>query len=339
MHLLNIPKTFLKLTVIMVSFLVVACSESSGELNQTYAQRLHNVLKFNDFELKKPTTFPVQHDKIDAHNNTTIGMLELAQLRQCKLAILIAEHNNQLGKTASAANILKYQLDFLQSANTCLATLEQSDELYKKIAFTAEQKTIALPTFFQAMLNNEPEFKQTWQLTSVHLAEDTSGFTETEQAMQEFAKLAEQINSGNVKNVDTESIVKNLQVLNQFNYNKLLISAARTQISYNNQLTKLLTQFSSNELCPLNKNKQKARTLSNIFKKFYLQQLQPYQSFLTGKLEALQPLYLQVWGDTSMHRYVSASGEHAILEQLKQSAKSHVQWWQNFYKECEISPL
>ena len=30
-------------------------------------------------------------------------------------------------------------------------------------------------------------------------------------------------------------------------------------------------------------------------------------------------------------------GEHAILEQLKQSAKSHVQWWQNFYKECEIS--
>ena len=75
------------------------------------------------------------------------------------------------------------------------------------------------------MLNNEPEFKQTWQLTSVHLAEDTAGFTETEQAMKEFAKLAKQINSGNVKNVDTESIVKNLQVLNQFNYNKLLISA------------------------------------------------------------------------------------------------------------------
>lgn len=339
MHHLKMPKIFLKLTVITVSFLVVACSESSGELNQTYAQRLHNVLKFNDFELKKPTTYPVQHDKVDAHNSTTIGMLELAQLQQCKLATLIAEHNNQLGKTASAANILKYQIDFIQSANTCLATLEQNDELYKKIAFTAEQKTIALPTFFKAMLNNEPEFKQTWQLTSVHLAEDTAGFTETEQAMKEFAKLAKQINSDNVKNVDTESIVKNLQVLNQFNYNKLLISAARTQISYNNQLTKLLTQFSSNELCPLNKNKQKARTLSNIFKKFYLQQLQPYQSFLTGKLEALQPLYLQVWDDTSMHHYVSVSGEHAILEQLKQSAKSHVQWWQNFYKECEISPL
>ena len=49
---------------------------------------------------------------------------------------------------------------------------------------------------------------------------------------------------------------------------------------------KAANHYSKDELCPANKNKQKAQTLSNIFKKFYLKQLQPYQSFLTGKIRS-----------------------------------------------------
>ena len=98
-------------------------------------------------------------------------------------------------------------------------------------------------------------------------------------------------------------------------------------------------QYSKDELCPANKNKQKAQTLSNVFKKFYLEQLQPYQSFLVGRLETLQPLYQQIWHDTEMGKFVDSDSNAAILQSLKRSAKSHVTWWQGFYRTCEISPL
>ena len=58
-------------------------------------------------------------------------MLELAQLRQCELATLIAEHNNQLGKTATAAGVLSYQIEFIQTAEK-LNTLSPDNPLYTK---------------------------------------------------------------------------------------------------------------------------------------------------------------------------------------------------------------
>ncbi|MEI8641359.1 DUF3080 family protein [Pseudoalteromonas sp. Hal099] len=47
-------------------------------------------------------------------------MIELASLSHCKLSLLISEHNNQLGKTAGHAGVLKYQIEFVQNAQQCL---------------------------------------------------------------------------------------------------------------------------------------------------------------------------------------------------------------------------
>ena len=135
--------------------------------------------------------------------------------------------------------------------------------------------------------------------------------------MEQIAKLNNHINNGKINAVDPEQIINQLEVLNRFKYNKLLISAARVQTHYNQQITALLMQYSKDELCPANKNKQKAQTLSNVFKKFYLEQLQPYQSFLVGRLETLQPLYQQIWRDTEMGKFVDSESNDAILQNLK----------------------
>ncbi len=157
--------------------------------------------------------------------------------------------------------------------------------------------------------------------------------------MEQIATLHKKINTGRINDIDPEQIINQLEVLNRFKYNKHLISAARMQTHYNQQLTEALAHFSKHDLCPANKNKQKAQTLNNVFKKFYLAQLQPYQAFLVGRLEILQPLYHQVWRDTAMSRFVDSENNDTILHSLKQSAKNHVAWWQRFYKECKISPL
>ena len=318
---------------------LIACTPSSGDVNHTYAQRLENVLKTKSFKLSKPSTITVNHFTENTEDKATIGMLELAQLRQCKLATLIAEHNNQLGKTATPANILSYQIKFIQSAKKCLESFEEQDELVEKIKLTAVQKQANLANYFKAMLLNESEFKQSWQLSSTHIDENTAGFSETVSAMEQIAKLNNQINTGKINAIEPEQIINQLEVLNRFKYNKLLISAARVQTHYNQQLTALLMKYSKDDLCPANKNKQKAQTLSNVFKKFYLEQLQPYQSFLVGRLETLQPLYQQIWRDTELAQFVDSDSNDAILQSLKHSAKRHVAWWQGFYRTCEISPL
>lgn len=339
MHLFCKTNSLLHSIIATACVALIACTPSSGDVNHTYAQRLENVLKTESFKLSKPSTLSVNHFAEKNEDKATIGMLELAQLRQCKLATLIAEHNNQLGKTATPANILSYQIKFIQSANECLENFEEQDELFEKIKLTAIQKQANLANYFKAMLLNESEFKQSWQLSSTHIDENTAGFSETVSAMEQIAKLNKHINNGRINAIEPEQIINQLEVLNRYKYNKLLISAARAQTHYNQQLTALLMQYSKDELCPENKNKQKAQTLSNVFKKFYLEQLQPYQSFLVGRLEILQPLYQQIWQDTEMGKFVDSESNDAILQNLKRSAKSHVTWWQGFYRKCEISPL
>ncbi|MBU77277.1 MAG: hypothetical protein CMK63_09810 [Pseudoalteromonadaceae bacterium] len=339
MHHFCKTNSLLNSIIALVCVALIACTPSSGDVNQTYAQRLNNVLKTEGFKLSKPSTLIVKHFAYDDEDKATIGMLELAQLRQCKLATLIAEHNNQLGKTATPANVLSYQIKFIQSANKCLESIDEQDELFEKIKLTAAKKQANLANYFKAMLFNETEFKQSWQLSSTYIDENTSGFSETVSALEQIAKLNNQINTGKINDIEPDKIISQLEVLNRFKYNKLLISAARAQTHYNQQLTELLMQYTNDELCPANKNKQKAQTLSNVFKKFYLEQLQPYQSFLVGRLETLQPLYHQIWRDTEMSPLVDSESNEAILRNLKRSAKSHVTWWQGFYRACEISPL
>ncbi|GKW51181.1 hypothetical protein NCCP2140_02340 [Pseudoalteromonas sp. NCCP-2140] len=339
MHLFCKTNSLLNSIIATACVALIACTPSSGDVNHTYAQRLENVLKTESFKLSKPSTLTVNHFSENTEDKATIGMLELAQLRQCKLATLIAEHNNQLGKTATPANVLSYQIKFIRSANECLESFDEQGELVEKIKLTAVQKQANLSNYFKAMLLNESEFKQSWQLSSTHIDENTAGFSETVSAMEQIAKLNNQINTGKINAIEPEQIINQLEVLNRFKYNKLLISAARVQTHYNQQITALLMQYSKDELCPANKNKQKAQTLSNVFKKFYLEQLQPYQSFLVGRLETLQPLYQQIWRDTEMGKFVDSESNDAILQNLKRSAKSHVAWWQGFYRRCEISPL
>ncbi|MEC8224652.1 MAG: DUF3080 family protein, partial [Pseudomonadota bacterium] len=269
MHLFCKTNSLLNSIIATACVALIACTPSSGDVNHTYAQRLENVLKTESFKLSKPSTITVNHFTENTEDKATIGMLELAQLRQCKLATLIAEHNNQLGKTATPANILSYQIKFIQSANECLESFDEQDELFEKIKLTAVQKQANLPNYFKAMLLNESEFKQSWQLSSTQIDENTAGFSETVSAMEQIAKLNNQINTGKINAIEPEQIINQLEVLNRFKYNKLLISAARVQTHYNQRLTALLMKYSKDGLCPANKNKQKAQTLSNVFKKFY----------------------------------------------------------------------
>ena len=319
------------------------CSEQPSEANKTYLSRLSNTLqvpKKNTNSLQQLTLI----EPVEALQPAIkIGITELAGISQCKLNVLISEHNNQLGKTATAASQLKYQIDFIQSAQNCLNSLDKQSKIYNKIAAAKTQKQAQLTQFFNNMLFSEPELNSSWQLTGQELSTQPAGFSDTVEGLKKLTTIKQLIENQNSMAINSDDILSALEPLNKYEFNQQLIQAAREQISLNHAATQFVNTLTLEDICPKGKNKQQAKIVSNIFNKYYLKQIQPYQAQLSGYLETLQPLYVQLW----FNQAVSSEEINALLDpnaknllaQLKSSAKEHVIWWQKFYKTCEISPI
>lgn len=331
---------FVWLSIILV---LSACSDMPSDTYKEYQQRLARTT-----EIELPATTKLQNINLAftaiKTKKQTISLLQLAQLNHCPLNGLIAGHNNQLGKVATISSQLIYQIRFIQLAEQCMATIKDKPKIVSALNEATASKKAQLDAHFMALLHQEPELKRTWQLSSHEVSEDLSGLVETEQALQQLVNIKKAITSKNYQQIDTEQLFPALEVLNTFNFSQALINSTRKQIKLNDDTRVYLQNLKLEHLCAPNKNRQQAKVLSNIFKKYYLTQLQPYQAQLSGALERLMPLYRALWvtpsqqAPDSLQLFLS-EGPDNLLNSLKSSAKAHVKWWQLFYKTCEISPI
>lgn len=341
----NQIKRFGYLYSLLTCLLLSACSDKATDINKQYQQRLATAL-----DKPLPDTAILTNLKLSTIRNTDepataqqLSIVQLAQLSHCKLNTLIAEHNSQLGKVATAAGQLTYQIQFIQLAPSCLDKLSPESKSYHAIKRELANKKQQLLTQFNHLLYNDPELKRTWQLTSYALDTNLAGLVETELALQNLLTLKQQIIQQQYAQIDSQALYPLLSVLRQFNFNQALVSAVRQQTYFNHSTSRYLASIELNELCNPLKNKRQAQIVSNVFKKYYLAQLQPYQAQLSGALERLIPLYQQLWlGSTTNQPELAALLQHQpnnLLTVFKDSAKTHVTWWQKFYKTCEISPI
>ncbi|MBH0077777.1 DUF3080 family protein [Pseudoalteromonas sp. SWYJ118] len=347
-HLIKANKLSLKTLpatmLVMFVFALTGCSKAPSSVNATYVERLSSTVNVNTTQPAPLKQLPLLQPTPIAQSDLTLSIVELAGISQCKLNVLISEHNNQLGKTASAAGQLKYQINFIKSAQVCLNTLDKNSPSYTKILAAKNYKETHLMHFFNAMLFKEPELNKTWLLTSNELSSEPAGFSDTLQALKQLVLIKQQINAKQFSKINSDSIFSALEQLNKYQFNQALIQSARKQVVLNNNATQFVKTLNFNTLCPEGKNNINAKIISNIFQKFYLKEIQPYQAQLTGYLEVLQPLYNELWFNESIsspqiNNLVKTGSTSNLLNLLKSSAKNHVIWWQGFYKTCEISPI
>ncbi|MBQ4799058.1 DUF3080 family protein [Pseudoalteromonas sp. MMG006] len=336
--------TALVTLLILFSFLLVGCNKAPSDTNKTYVERLSSTLDVAAIEpnlLKQLSLLPPAPLE---KNNITLSIVELAGISHCKLNVLISEHNNQLGKTASAAGKFKYQINFIQSAQICLNSLDKNSPIFSKIQKAKTYKQTHLMHYFNTMLFKERELNQTWQLTSTELNKEPAGYSDTLHALKQLVIIKEQISTQQFNSINANAIFSALEQLNKYQFNQALIQSARMQVVLNNSATDFVKTLDLNDLCPEGKHNKKAKIISNVFQKFYLKDIQPYQAQLTGYLEELQPLYKELWfgqsiTSESINNLIKPKSNTNLLNLLKSSAKNHVIWWQRFYKTCEISPI
>ncbi|KAF7769811.1 hypothetical protein PCIT_a2715 [Pseudoalteromonas citrea] len=334
----------LKLVLLSITILcIVGCSKQPTDTYIEYQSRLSSLLETagpDNTEIEKLFRPYVEKPT----SQVSLSIIEFAKINHCKLSQIIAKKNNQLGKVQLPSEALKYNIEFIQQAQKCIDDpLTDANTIEGKLIAVKIEKQQQLVQSFEHMLFKEAELAKLTHLTANEITFDRHREQQTAslEALTQLSNLQRQIqNKAELEQVIASDITLALQKLHKNSFIPKLVTSAQYQIALNNSTTHWLNKIDiENELCPTGKNKQKAKIFSNIFAKFYLKTLQPYQSKLTNMLEQTSPLLVKLWQNHPVlaERF---NPEHnlALLNQIKASAILHVKWWQSFYKTCEIRP-
>jgi hypothetical protein len=322
---------------------LLGCSPKPSDTYSEYQLRLSSVI-----DRKSPTNetlTQLPRPLVDKPlSKISLSIIEFASINHCKLSQIIAKKNSQLGKVQPASEALKYNIDFVQYVQNCVDDpLTDNVETKNKLIAVKKEKLQQFIQSFEYMLFNEPELSQFTYLTASDIAFDRHSEQQTAslEALVALTHLRSQLLlKPTSEMINTNNITVALQKLYKNKFIPKLITSTKRQIVFNTATTNWLNQINiTDELCPVGKNKHKAQILSNVFSKFYLETLQPYQSQLTNMLEKTSPHLFKLWKN---HRDLAVlfnpDDNNSLLNQMKTSAVKHVKWWQNFYKTCEIRP-
>ncbi|TMP79061.1 hypothetical protein CWB73_14835 [Pseudoalteromonas phenolica] len=329
---------------LLISCLLIlsACTEHAVDINEDYKTRLNTVLGAAP---DKPVLNNIQVPAVpQLESQFQISILELGSLGHCKLSNIVAKRNNQLGKTQVASERLKYQIQFIKFAKECLNdSLTKDEALNDTLKSAVLEKQHNLMSEFNYMLFNETELKGLLQLTSDFLPADSNQYSSASalEAIDNLVNIRQQIANQETDSIDASSITTSLEKLYQNRFIRQLLSSAHLQIAYNQQSTAWISGFDyMNSVCREGKSKKDAQILSTIFNKYYLNKIQGYQADLTGLLEITSPMLFELWRSyPELSEIVDVESKNSLLNQLKQTSREHVIWWQNFYKMCKIKPL
>ncbi|BBN81730.1 hypothetical protein PA25_17150 [Pseudoalteromonas sp. A25] len=325
--------------------ILAGCSPAPSGVHVEYQQRLANVIQLDHVDTITLRPLKSRHANKPS-SQITLSMLELAHLSHCSLMSTIANNNNQLGKVRVPSEQLKYAIMFINDAQTCLDHSATTDEIViTKLTLALAEKKNQLSAYFEQMVFNERELAKMLLLTSqeINLEDHQEAISQALEALTTLAAIYKEIvqnNSDTTQLRDPQRITGALAKLNQNYAVSRLITSARKQIKLNQVTTQWLNNITpTKHLCQPNKSKQKAQIMSNIFNKFYLSQLQGYQSKLTKMLRDVSPHLATLWrSEPDLSQKFNIEHSDSYYQQLKKSAVDHVSWWQYFYKTCKIQP-
>ncbi|MEK0158488.1 DUF3080 family protein [Pseudoalteromonas piscicida] len=320
----------------LLLFTMAGCSQQPSDIAIEYQQRLASA---TDVERVHPA--PLHNPEIQKvplpTSELTISMLDIATAGHCKVTNLIAAHNNQLGKVSYPSERLKYNISFIQQAPLCIQHPKTSDELKQTLIQAVQEKKQQLSRYFLHMMTFERELTG----LSLLIAEEVplelpAAHSRMLEAVNELAELA--INIDTPESLNSTTLTPALKVLSQ-RFVSSLVTSVREQTRLNNAATHQLQQLGLRDsICKNGGNRKQAEIISNIFSKYYLSTLQPYQAMLSLSMEELISAWQPIHQLYQKNKIVDPLTLQQHLDNLKDSAKTHVKWWQKFYELCEIPP-
>jgi len=108
-----------------------------------------------------------------------------------------------------------------------------------------------------------------------------------------------------------------------------------------NQATEWLLEHAVNLQCSGNGANKKAEYLSNVFQKFFIEKIQPLSSQINHYQYQLSPIFEKMLAHPNLSPkfkyYINTSNQQGF-ENYQISMQKHIQFWQDFFKRCNIKP-
>lgn len=302
-----------------------------------YAKRLVNVLEAEQvkFETVSLAPYPASNTLKQNIPLTTIKLSDFYGLKHCELYSLVAERNTALGRLQLPSTRYVYERKLLLALQTCIA--ETPDEqLNLKLNKWLTIKRKQLPAVWANLMQTSEETKHALA-TNIGVINGSSsdGLNQTKAALNYLIQLPN-------NSIDNSSELESH--LKQLIDNPLPAKVWRTQLllkQHLNLLTNWLITQESHLGCTATNKSKKLEYLTNVFRLFFIEKIQPIAGQLNHYHYQLTPMFEELIKtphlSPSFKQYLHAQNTVGF-EGYSNAMTEHLDFWQALFKGCNISP-
>lgn len=327
------------LLLLLLLISLSACSEYKGDKAlANYQLRLARVLDtpVTDSPLPAAAILIPERDLKHPLPDIRLDLTDAYATRHCGLDTLIGERNSSLGKVYSASKLLSYEIRFLRQLELCLQKSWDDTALQQQLYQVYQQKQASIALAFNNMLLTDDTLRK--ELHGVRRSlefNDPAGLNETWQALTELTLLKKFISELNWQAASHIDIEQQLRQLYQFNFIGRLQYSLRVSAHQLQQINTLTQSHNSTSICPNGKDTEQLQILSNVFRKYFVPEVQQYTVDLNHYQQQLWPLLQQLYQHTplqpALHQRFAQTHADMRFELSQQ-----VEWWQGLNKQCPM---
>lgn len=348
------PRLLASLLLLLTSLLAGCSDDPATDLVRDYSARAANAIEVDfSLQLESAATFytplPERRLRLAPLTELSGGLLDMIELRRCRLVDLVAERNSSLGKLAGPSQRLIYELQFVPALRDCLAAIDTDPnltELRGELSRVLEIKQNQLDAQLLNSLYASPEMEQQFSLGETPLAPQMAGeASQLRPTMEHFATLARLTQARQWQEPQFVSeLEKGYEMLfrSQLGAQWLASMALLTQ-GLAQSAAAIETRLAGRPICFNQKPNNQSKILWNVFINYYVGRLQPYlarveregRAWSEHNLAILTPI--SAVPQTQIYRdYFDPQG--AIWSDYLQARNRHTAAWQAILEQCGLRP-
>ncbi|MBN0986164.1 DUF3080 family protein [Amphritea pacifica] len=350
------------LITLIATVLLQGCDQRPVEtMLERYSNRVANSLDSDtrlDLDIQLPLpAYPRRRERIRPVTDLRQGLIEVLNLRHCRLLNLIAERNSSLGKVMPPSRQLVYEIRLLAGLGSCRQSLQRSQTADPQLIRQVDQLYQIKKRDFEAALWNgiftseamERNFSRSEPALSLN---DDDGFSQSRQALlilNQVAALNSTIDSAQTQWTEPDyldQLEPHYQALSTLRFgSRWLRSVYLITHTLEHTAGVIEARLRKRPLC-FNKNATpKALIVKNVFSKYYAGELQPYMSRIDREGREWLQLNRRLLHNfnhipPAMQRYQSQiiDADAPLWQNYIAARDRHTKAWQQLLSQCNLMP-
>ncbi len=342
--------------MLALSVLLTGChnQDQADDVLSRYAGRVANVL---EQEVHPPErdwesiALPRRRNRTWPVSEVTVGMLDALDLVHCDLLHEVGARNSSLGRLQQPSIRLHHEVRMLAGLLACRQSgaylaADRYDFRRWLDELIARKETLLPGVFWNAVFAGQ-EIERLFSLARGSLR--ISGLESVDasrQALQEVQTLLSRAQTE--YGLDATALEAQLAVLHDSSAGGTVLSQLQAATQWLNALTGSMQRGDPRRMCPRGHPTRRARILDNVFRTFYIGEVQPWLADLDRSalawLQAFQSLRHTLPGppppglQVFLEQTTSLEHPSGVWVRYRQAVPSHARAWQRWLKACALMP-